>query len=157
MERLRILLERPEFLVFAPILGVLFSVKLALVFLAGLILLDLYWGIKKTFSLKRIKCNPFTIIFWKTVKSSGLRRSWRKATEYGSGILITTFFQAAFFPDLQFKIAELEFDLITTVVMLACIIEVYSIFENINAIREENRWKPLLEKIKFLIKENFFR
>lgn len=142
---------KPFFVLITPIGTALFSIQLALLFLLLLLLIDLYYGIKKTFYLKNILFNPTKRIFWQTIKSSGIRKSWRKASQYGLGIIISVFFQVLFFPGFSFNVFGGVFDIITFITMIACSIEIYSIFENINVINKDNRWK----KIWQIINKNF--
>lgn len=138
MKMLEKILAHPKLLVLAPVGAALLNVQLALVFLLGLILLDLFYGIRKTFKDEEIPFNPTKRVFWQTLKSDGLRRSWKKATEYGVGILVTACFQAIFFPAFTVTILGGTFTILLFVILVACLIEAYSIFENINKINPDN-------------------
>lgn len=151
MKMLEKILAHPQILALAPIGAALLSVQLALIFLLGLILLDLYYGIRKTFKTENIPFNPRKRIFWQTVRSDGLRRSWKKAIEYGVGILVTACFQAIFFPAFTVTILGGTFTILLFVILVACLIEAYSIFENINKINPDNG----IQRIIRFINTNF--
>ena len=143
--------SKPFFIMIAPIGAALFNIQLALIFLSFLLLIDLYYGIKKSFKTKGIDFDPRKRIFYKTIKSKGLRSSWLKASQYGLGIVISTFFQVLFFPNFEISIFGGTFDIITFIIMIACSIEIYSIFENMNVIYEDNR----ISKVWSVINKNF--
>jgi len=138
MKMIEKLLAHPLITLLAPITAVLFSIKTALIFLLFLIIVDLYYGIRKSFKKENISFNPLKRVFWKTVNSKGLRCTWRKSTEYGLGIIVTAFFQALFFPTFTITILGGSFTILLFVIMAACLIEIYSIFENLNEINPDN-------------------
>lgn len=144
-------LAYPSLVIFAPIGAVIIDAQAGLIFLLLLIIIDLYYGIKKAFVKKVI---PFSIKnkeFWRTVRSRGIRRTWIKATEYAVGIIATTFCQALFFPTFTIGVLGKEFNILLFVIMSACLIEMYSIFENINTINPDNG----LNKIAVFVKKYF--
>lgn len=138
MKMIEKILAHPTILLFAPVTAVLLSVQMALIFLLGLIVVDLYYGIKKTFKVNNVPFNPFKRIFWKTVNSTGLRQTWKKSTEYGLGVIVTAFCQALFFPEFVITVLGGSFTILLFVIMTACMVEIYSIFENINEINPNN-------------------
>lgn len=142
------ILTHPQMLVLAPIGAALLNVQLALIFLLGLILLDLYYGIRKSFKTENIPFNPLKRAFWQTVKSDGLRRSWKKSTEYGIGILVTAGFQAIFFSTFTITLLGGSFTILLFIIMVACLIEIYSIFENINKINPDNGLQRIVRFIR---------
>lgn len=142
------IIKSPIIVILAPITATLFTAKLALVVLFFLILIDLYYGLKKSFKKEELKFNPFKRHFWKTIKSKGLRGTWVKGTQYGTGIIITAMIQATFFPKIAIGIGGITFTPLLFIIMVACLIEAYSILENINEIWPNNRLNKVIEFIK---------
>jgi len=142
------IIAHPLIALLAPVGAVLFSVQAALIFLAMLIIVDLYYGIRKSFKEKELPFNPFKRSFWKNITSQGLRQSWKKATEYGLGIVVTAFCQALFFPTFTITVLGGTFTILLFVIMCACLIEIYSIFENINTINPDNGINRIAKFIK---------
>lgn len=145
------ILTHPTVLLLAPVGAVLLSVQTALIFLLLLIIIDLFYGIKKSFIQKNESFNPFKRVFWKIVNSKGLRSTWKKATEYALGVILTAFCQALFFPTFTITILGGTFTIVLFVIMVACLIEIYSIFENLNEINPNN----VINKIVNFIKKYF--
>lgn len=137
----------PSILLFAPVVAVLYTVQAALIFLLGLIILDLITGVMKAFN-PNVRINPFKRIFWQTINSGGLRSTWKKSTEYGLGIVVTAFCQALFFPTFTISILGGTFTILLFVVMAACLIEIYSIFENINELNPDNAIQKIIRFIQ---------
>jgi hypothetical protein len=140
--------SNPNIIIIAPVIAVLATVQASLVFLLGLIVVDLITGIMKAFKAKEIKLNPFNRVFWQTINSEGLRSTWKKSTEYGLGIIVTAFCQALFFPTFTISILGGSFSILLFVVMAACLIEIYSIFENINKINPDNAIQKIIRFIQ---------
>lgn len=76
-----------------PVISLLISMKTALIGLVVLILLDLITGIGRNLKDWNIKANPFKVLFWKSIKSYLLRKTWKKAYEYGIGIIVVAVFE----------------------------------------------------------------
>lgn len=147
------ILAHPQILVLAPVGAALLNVQLALIFLLGLILLDLYFGIRKTLKEENVPYNPLKRVFWQAIKSKGLRRTWKKATEYGIGILVTACFQAIFFPAFTIAILGGTFTILLFIILVACLIEAYSIFESINQINPDNGLQRIVKFINTHFKD----
>lgn len=148
MKSIKTLLAHPSLIIFAPVTAVLFNVRVALLFLFFLILTDLFYGIKKSFKKKELSFNIFKRHFWKVINSEGLRMTWRKATEYGLGIIVAAFVEGIFFPNFTINLLGSEFSILLFVIAVACIIEIYSIFENLNEINTENGINKIINFIK---------
>ena len=72
----------------SPLLTLIMDMKSILISLLVIIFIDTITGIRKSFHKKGIKGNPFKKSFWISLKSSGLRSTWRKTYEYGIGIIV---------------------------------------------------------------------
>lgn len=126
-----------------PILSVLISMKAAIFGLWILIFIDLLTGIRKNFHSKGIKFNLFKKVFWRSIKSYLLRQTWKKTYEYGIGILVIVVFETMIFniPPLAIlggtvMISELS-------IILPAAVEVWSIYENLEAVSGNNILKML--------------
>lgn len=128
----------------SPILAILISMKTALLGLFILIILDLITGIGKSLDEKNIKVNPFKKAFWKSIKSYLLRKTWRKAYEYGLGIIVIVVFEALVFGSTSVALMDKSFTISELAVIIPAIIEVWSIFENLEAKSGRNVLKRIL-------------
>lgn len=148
MKMFEVIAKNPIILLLAPVGAVLFSVQLALVVLLILILIDLYYGIRKSFKKKGKSFQPLKRHFWKIITSKGLRKSWVKSTQYGTGILVTSMLQAVFFPTFIISIFGASFTPLLFIIMVACLIESYSIVENLNEVFPNNKLNQMIDWIK---------
>lgn len=130
-------------LLLAPLLTAILSMKAALIGLAFLIIVDLITGIRRTFHEWGIKFNPFKKVFWKSIKSYLLRQTWKKTYEYGLGILVILVFEHLVFGVAAITIASKVFTLTEMAIVLPAVIEVWSIFENFEAVSGTNILKRL--------------
>jgi hypothetical protein len=111
-----------------PFLATMTTAAPALLGLCLIMGLDLITGVRKSLYEKNVK-SPFKKEFWLIVSSSGFRRTWRKATEYGIGILTFSVLQTFFKIDATMPF--IGSNLIETIILTAIVIEAYSIFENL--------------------------
>lgn len=135
-------------LILAPILTVLISMKAALLGLFILILVDLLTGIRKSIHERNIKIGLFSKPMYMVVESYLLRRTWKKAYEYGIGILVIATLRALVFGGQETLInigLTNKFSLIELSVIIPAIIEIWSIFENIEAVSGNNPLKKLFK------------
>lgn len=80
------------------------------------------------------------------IQSTQLRKSWRKGYEYGIGILVIATLRALIFgKETLITIFSKEFSLIELSIIIPSIIEVWSIFENIEAVSGSNPLKKLFK------------
>lgn len=128
----------------SPIITLIISMKAALIGLSILILLDLISGIYKTQHEWGIIPNPFSILFWKSIKSYLLRNTWRKAYEYGMGIIVVVIFESLVLGQSSVSLLNKNFSLSELAVIIPSIIEVWSIFENLEAVSKNNFLKRLI-------------
>lgn len=132
----------------SPITAVLLDPNKAIVGLGLLILLDLITAIRASHIIRGIKFRPFTIKYWRTIRSNGLRSTWKKTYEYLFGI--TAFYivekTVLLIPDLS--ILGRDITLTELAINIAIFIELYSIFENLEKVSGKNLLKQLIEIIK---------
>tara|TARA_R110000822_G_scaffold227017_1_gene359626 strand:+ start:1206 stop:1721 length:516 start_codon:yes stop_codon:yes gene_type:complete len=137
-------------LTLTPILTVILNTQSALTGLSIIILIDMITGIRKSLFAKGIKLNPFNIVFWKGIESKGLRSTWRKTYEYGIGIIVFSVFESLVFKGQKINIFENIFSITEFAVITACVVEIYSVFENMEAVSGRN----LLKKITSYLRDN---
>jgi hypothetical protein len=133
-------------LTLTPILTVLLNLGPMLIGLAMLILLDLLTGIRKSLHQKNLKFNPFKKYFWSTLHSKGMRNTWRKTYEYGIGILVFIIFETMILKISPISLGNAIFTLSELAVVAATLVEIYSVFENMEAVSGRN----MLKKVQFL-------
>lgn len=130
-------------LLLSPIVTLLLSMKTILLGLSLLIILDLITGIIRSLNDKGIKPSIFKKLFWKSIKSYLLRKTWKKSYEYGLGIIVIVVFETLIFGTTSISIMDKSFTVSELAVIIPAIIEVWSIFENIEAVSKNNVLKKL--------------
>ena len=130
-------------LAFTPILTVIISMKAAIIGLALLIFIDLLTGIRKNLHLRNVSFNPFKKIFWKSIKSYLLRQTWQKTYEYAFGIVTIVILETLIFGGLPIDLLGKVFSLSELAILLPSAIEVWSIYENMEAVSGTNLLKVL--------------
>jgi len=129
----------------STILAVLINMKAALLGLCILILFDLLTGIRANLHRRRISCNPLKAGFWKSIKSYLLRRTWKKTYEYGIGILVIATFETFIFGSpMSIILMEKSFTLAEIATLVPALVEVWSIFENLEKVSKRNFLKKLI-------------
>lgn len=128
-----------------PILTVMLNAQQACIGLGLLILLDLLTGIRKSLHLTEVNERFWQKAFWKHVKSYGIRETWKKAYEYGIGIIVCSIFESMIFKMDPIDIAGNGFSLTELAIMIASVIEVYSNYENMEAVSGRNIFKKMIE------------
>tara|TARA_R110000850_G_scaffold63877_2_gene143943 strand:- start:89 stop:619 length:531 start_codon:yes stop_codon:yes gene_type:complete len=132
----------------SALLAVLISMKTILLGLCILILIDLITGIRANLHDWGISCNPFKKVFWKSIKSYLLRKTWKKTYEYGIGILVVAIFETMFFgAPMSIILMEKVFTLSELAALIPALVEVWSIFENFEAVSNKN----ILKRLVFLL------
>ncbi len=134
-------------LLLAPIITVLTSMKEALLGLCILIFIDLLTGIRKNHYKAGIRFNLFKREFWTSIKSYLLRQTWKKTYEYGFGILVIVVFESLIFGKSDITIFDKVFTLSELLVVIPSIVELWSIFENFEAVSGNN----ILKKVKLIL------
>ena len=132
-------------LLLTPILTTILSMKGTLLGLLLLILLDLFTGIRKNLH----KNNSKGTFFFKSIKSYLLRQTWRKAYEYGIGIIVIIVFESMVLGMTPINLFGKVFTISQMSVLIACAVEVWSVFENMEAVSGNN----LLKRLKGFLPE----
>ena len=130
----------------APIIALLVSLKMALLGLGIFIVLDLITGFHKYKYVNKIKASIFKKEFWTALKSNGLRDSYNKTGEYLFAILMVILFESLILGISSIEVMGKAFSLSEIAVGIACVIEIYSIFEN----REVYTKRNILKRITLL-------
>ena len=151
-------LGKKVLLLFAPVITILVSMKAALLGLLLLLIIDLITGIRKSLHQNNVPLNLFKKSFWMTIESGQLRKSWRKSYEYGIGILVIALLRALVFGKAtMITLFSQTFSLVELSVIIPAIIEIWSIFENVEAVSGNNPLKKLFSlfpnSIKLLLGE----
>lgn len=141
----KLTLEKKAFLIIlTPTLTVLLNTQLMLFALCLLIVIDLITGIRKSLHERNLSFNPFKAHFWNTVHSKGIRDTWRKTYEYGIGVIVFTIFESLILKLEPFAIGLGTFTLTELAIVTATLVEIYSIFENMESVSGNNLLKRLL-------------
>ena len=129
----------------ASIIAVIVSMQTALIGLCILIFIDLLSGIRKNHHEWGIRFNLTKAIFWKSIKSYLLRQTWKKTYEYGLGIIVVLVFENYIFGQASIELMERTFTITELSILIPAIIEVWSIFENFEAVSGNNILKKLVD------------
>lgn len=141
-------LSKSVLMILTPVTAAIMDPHRAIVGLGLLVILDLITAIRANHILRGIKFRPFTVKYWRTVRSNGLRSTWKKSYEYLFGI--TAFFivekTVLVLPDLE--ILGSSITLTEMAINLAIFIELYSIFENLEKVSGRNLLKYIMEFVR---------
>ena len=130
----------------------LVSMKAALTGLVILILVDLLSGIRANLHTQGIPFNPFKKSFWKSIKSYLLRKTWKKAYEYGLGIVVVATLETLVLgAPMSIILMERAFTLAELAVIVPAIVEVWSVFENFEKVSGKN----MLKRMQLLLPKQF--
>ena len=135
--------KKASLLILTPILTILMNTRSMLIGLAIIILFDLITGIRKGLHKEKLSFNPLKKYFWQKLHSRGMRLTWRKTYEYGIGILVFATFESMVLGLNPIVVGEFKMSLTEVAVAFASIIEIYSIFENMEAVSGRNMLKKL--------------
>lgn len=136
-------------LISSPIITLLVSMKTVIFGLWLLIIVDLLTGIRKNFYVNKINFNPLKAAFWKSIKSYLLRKTWKKTYEYGIGIIVIAILESLVLGGTPITIMSKTFSLTELSAVIPAIVEIWSIFENLEAVSGKNLLKnvvPFLPK-----------
>lgn len=146
------LLSKGVVMSLSTILAALISMKIALLGLCILIFIDLLTGIRKTHHEWEIGFSPHKKLFWKSIKSYLLRQTWKKTYEYGIGIIVISVFEHLIFgTPISIMLMDKSFTLAELSAIIPSIVEIWSIFENFEAV-SGNNW---LKRLQFLLPARF--
>lgn len=91
--------------------------------------------------------------FWSAVKSKGMRSTWRKTYEYGIGIIVFAVFESMIFKMEPMTIMNHKFSITELAAVTASLVEIYSIFENMESVSGSNILKKILSFLPSPIKK----
>lgn len=131
------------------IITTLLNMREILLALAIIIIVDMLTGIRKSLFLKKVKSSILKKEFWHAINSSGLRATWRKTYEYAIGIIVFIVLDSLVLKSSSIMMMGAEYTLSEIAVAAACIVEIYSIYENMEAVSGRN----MLKKVQFLFPE----
>ena len=109
-------------------------------------------GIRKSLHLSETSKSPFKAAFWRNLKSSGMRQTWRKTYEYGIGIIVFMVLDLYVLKIGTLNIINAKRSLSELAVAVACVIEVWSIFENMEAVSGNNILKKVVNLLPAKLK-----
>jgi len=130
----------------SPFLTLLFGLREAVLALFALVFLDLVTGIRKSHHERGVRWTPLRRVFWfgeGGVKSYLLRQTWRKLYEYVLGILAISLAEAHLLSGLEESVTGSSGGLAKLAVTVAGLVELWSIFENMEAVGGRNFLKRL--------------
>jgi len=130
----------------SPFLSLLFGLREAVLALFALVFLDLVTGIRKSHHERGMRWRPLRRAFWfgeGGVKSYLLRQTWRKLYEYVLGILAISLAEAHLLSGLEESFVGASGGLARLAVTVAGLVELWSIFENMEAVGGRNFLKRL--------------
>lgn len=139
--------SKKALLLASPFITLLISMKLVILGLWLLILIDLVTGIRKNLHIQAVQFNLFKSEFWKSIKSYLLRRTWRKTYEYGIGIIVIAILESMVIGVTPITFMSKTFTITELSAVVPAIVEIWSIFENLEAVSGRN----LLKRIKHLL------
>jgi len=147
----KLTLGKKTLLLLSPIISIIVSMKLLLFGLWLLIFLDLLTGIRKNLHQKKIKVSFFKVVFWKSIKSYLLRKTWQKTYEYALGIITIIVLESLILGETRVEIMNKIFTISELSIIIPACVEVWSIFENFEAVSGNNILKKakkyLIDKI----------
>ena len=128
----------------SSLLITILDMKTTLLALAIIICIDMLTGIRKNLHLKNIKIAFHKKEFWHAIKSSGLRSTWRKTCEYGIGIIVFSVLDSMVLKNPSIALMGENYSLAELAVIIACLVESYSVYENMEAVSGNNLFKKVL-------------
>ena len=139
-----------------PLISYFSDIKYSILALFILIFIDLLTGIRKYHFKRKIKLNLFKRVFWYTIKSYLLRQTWKKSYEYIFGILAVFCFEMFIFGKSEIEILGKNYSFTKWIIVLASIVEIWSIFENLEKVSGNNLLKKCLSFFPEKIKKIFY-
>ena len=131
--------------------------KTILLALLIIIFIDMITGIRKAHYAEGVKFRPFKKDFWKVISSKELRKTWRKTTEYVIGILAFTILDGMVLGTSSIELIGKSYSISELAVTVACLVEVYSIYENMEAVSGDNLFKKIINILPKKVKDLFQR
>lgn len=146
----KITIGKKVILITIPIISVLVNMKSIIIGLWLIVFIDLITGIRKSMHDSSVPFNIFNKSFWLIIKSYMLRKTWKKVYEYNLGILLFVIFESMVLGVTPITIIGKVFTLSELSAIIPCIVEVWSIFENFEAVSGKN----LLKRISSLLPDS---
>lgn len=137
------------------ILTTLLNMKQILLALSIIIIIDMLTGIRKSLFVKQVKANIFQKEFWHAINSSGLRATWRKTYEYAIGIIVFIVLDSLVLKSSNIELMGAGYTLSEIAIALACMVEIYSVYENMEAVSGNNLFKKVVNFLPAPIKNVF--
>lgn len=139
----------------SPVFILLVTMKTALLALSIIIFIDLLTGIRKSHYAADVKFRPWKASFWQIITSKQLRSTWKKATEYVIGILAFALLDSMVFGTTAIELLGNTYSIAEVAVAVACLVEIYSIYENMEAVSGNNLFKSVLKLFPQRVKSIF--
>jgi len=118
--------------------------KTTLLALLIIIFIDMLTGIRKAHYASNVKFRPLKKEFWRVISSKELRNTWRKSSEYGIGILVFAVLDGMVLGTTSLELMGSSYSVAELAVTVACLVEVYSIYENMEAVSGDNLFKRVI-------------
>ena len=112
-------------------------------------------GIRKAHYTERVTFRPHKKEFWKVIKSKELRKTWRKTMEYAIGITAFTILDTMVLGTTSIQMLGHNYSVAELAVTIACLVEVYSVYENMEAVSGNNLFKKILQFLPRAFKSAF--
>lgn len=129
--------------------------QMILIALLSIIFIDLLTGIRRAHYEQGIKFRPWKKKFWKVIRSHALRKTLKKTTEYLFGVIAFIILEGLVFKDLRITAMGYQYSLAELAGTIFCLVEVYSIYENMEAVSGNNPLKRLLSLLPQKFKKAF--
>lgn len=146
----KLTLGKKVLLLISPIISILVSMKIILLGLLILVFIDLLTGIRKNLHQNNIKISFLKKDFWCSIKSYLLRKTWKKTYEYLFGIMTIVVLENLILGETTIEVMDKVFTISELSAVIPALIEVWSIYENMEAVSGNN---VLKKAKKYLIKK----
>ena len=142
-------------LLLSPLLIIMLSMQTILIALLSIIFIDLLTGIRRAHYEQSVNFRPWEKRFWKVIRSHALRKTLRKTTEYIFGVIAFIVLEGLVFKNLRINAMGYQYSLSELAGTIFCLVEVYSIYENMEAVSGNNLIKRLLSLLPQKFKKVF--
>ncbi len=149
----KLTLGKKVLLLLTPVISILVSMKIILLGLLLLIFIDLLTGIRKNLYQRSIKFNLFKKVFWVSIKSYLLRKTWKKTYEYLFGIMTIIILETLILGETNVEVMNKVFTISELSAIIPACIEVWSIYENMEVVSGNN----VLKKAKKYLLKKFLK
>ena len=120
-----------------------------------IIFVDLITGIRKAHYTEGVTFRPHKKEFWKVIKSKELRKTWRKTIEYAVGVIIFVILETMVLGESSVQLLGNKYSIAELAVTIACLVETYSIYENMEAVSGNNLMKKIIKIFPFSLRNMF--